>query len=583
MELNTVQLLAVEYAIAFMCVFLGYKTLHLKKDNMDYFMRFVMVTALFALVNIPIRYVELHLVSWNRDFVFWLYAISVLLMTYTSAYWFVFSLRQINSALVSTRTRIGICLIPTLFVVVLCIANYWTGWLYVIDESSWYTRGSIFILQAIVSYGYSVVFAALNLIQLFSKKENAAAKKCFISIVPILAGIVLQIIFGGSYLLLGIAFGGWIMYIEICLDRQKAYEMSEAVRSINEELTHTNKEIANNMRTILALSDIYHTLYEVDLVNDTFVEIKAPELVSDVCSKFTSARECMEAIPEALFASGYEAIMKTIFDAELIDECLENNNSYYVDAVSKFTGKWIRTTIIASERDAEGKVAHLVFTFEEIEDIIEQQKKIEEAKIHEIHAYEMKELFIQTAEALAGAIDAKDKYTHGHSRRVAEYSQKIAEHAGFTESECEKIYFAGLLHDVGKIGIQDAIINKQGKLTDEEYAAIKEHPESGKAILEKINKLPYLSIGANYHHERYDGKGYPEGLKGEDIPEMARIIAVADAYDAMTSKRSYRHPLPQETVREEIVKGIETQFDPHFAKIMLHLIDEDAKYQMREK
>ena len=136
---------------------------------------------------------------------------------------------------------------------------------------------------------------------------------------------------------------------------------------------------------------------------------------------------------------------------------------------------------------------------------------------------------------------------------------------------------------MGKIGVPDAIINKDSKLTDDEFAWIKLHPVFGNQILSSIQQSPYLSIGAHYHHERYDGRGYPEGLKGGDIPDIARIIAVADSYDAMTSKRSYRDPLPQQIVREELVKGMGTQFDPEYAKIMLRLIDRDVEYRMRER
>ena len=195
----------------------------------------------------------------------------------------------------------------------------------------------------------------------------------------------------------------------------------------------------------------------------------------------------------------------------------------------------------------------------------------------------LKRLFEQTATALVNAIDAKDKYTHGHSARVAEYSRKIAEAIGKSEEECEEIYFSALLHDVGKIGIPLNIINKDARLTDEEYETIKKHPVIGEEILSSISEYPYLSIAAHYHHERYDGKGYPMGLKGEDIPEIARIVAVADAYDAMTSKRSYRDSIPQSTVREEIVKGVGTQFDPVFAHTMQHIIDLDTEYVLREK
>lgn len=215
-------------------------------------------------------------------------------------------------------------------------------------------------------------------------------------------------------------------------------------------------------------------------------------------------------------------------------------------------------------------------------------KEITKARKQEIEHYKEEQkkehmLFEQTAEALASAIDAKDPYTHGHSARVAMYSTQIAREAGKSEDECEKVYFAALLHDVGKIGVPSAVINKPGRLTDEEFAQIKLHPVLGNQILSSIQQSPYLSIGAHFHHERYDGRGYPDGLKGDDIPEIARIIAVADSYDAMTSKRSYRDPIPRQTVREELVKGIGTQFDPYYAKIMIHMVDLDLEYSMRER
>ena len=141
----------------------------------------------------------------------------------------------------------------------------------------------------------------------------------------------------------------------------------------------------------------------------------------------------------------------------------------------------------------------------------------------------------------------------------------------------------GLLHDVGKIGVPDAVINKPAKLTDAEFELIKTHPVKGAKILENIKDMPKLADGARWHHERYGGGGYPDGLKGDEIPEEARIIAVADSYDAMTSRRSYREPLPQGFVRNEILQGSGTQFDPRFADIMLSMIDEDKDFDMREK
>ena len=192
-------------------------------------------------------------------------------------------------------------------------------------------------------------------------------------------------------------------------------------------------------------------------------------------------------------------------------------------------------------------------------------------------------LMVQVVQALANAIDAKDAYTKGHSGRVAEYAREIAKRYGYSERKQDEIYVTALLHDVGKIGVPDEVINKPSKLTDEEFAMIKDHPKLGAEILENIHSMPNLEAGAHYHHERYSGGGYPDGIAGLDIPEQARIIAVADAYDAMSSNRSYRKALPQETVRSEIEKGRGTQFDPIFADIMLSMIDEDKDYNMREK
>ena len=219
--------------------------------------------------------------------------------------------------------------------------------------------------------------------------------------------------------------------------------------------------------------------------------------------------------------------------------------------------------------------------------LIDLNEEVEHARQTEITVYraaQKKEhdLFKQTVGALVNAIDAKDKYTNGHSHRVAIYSERIARAAGKSDEFCEELHFTALLHDVGKIGVEDSIINKEGKLTELEFDEIKQHPAMGSQILSSIEQSPYLMTGANYHHERYDGKGYPLGLKGEAIPEMARIIAVADAYDAMTSTRSYRAPLSQSAVRAELVQGRGKQFDPFFADVMLRLMDSDDGYNMRE-
>lgn len=210
-------------------------------------------------------------------------------------------------------------------------------------------------------------------------------------------------------------------------------------------------------------------------------------------------------------------------------------------------------------------------------EVAKQTKKAEERR------QKIERMSDQIMEALAGTIDAKDTYTNGHSVRVAEYSREMMRRMGGSEQEQEDVYRIGLLHDIGKIGIPDVIISKASGLTDEEYGLIKSHPVIGADILKNISEIPEIDVGARWHHEKYDGTGYPDGLKGEEIPVMARLIGVADAYDAMASKRSYRDVLPQETVRKEIEEGRGTQFDPQFADIMLQMIDDDVDYNMREK
>ncbi len=180
----------------------------------------------------------------------------------------------------------------------------------------------------------------------------------------------------------------------------------------------------------------------------------------------------------------------------------------------------------------------------------------------------------ETIVAIAKAVDAKDERTSQHSQRVSQYSVMIAQEMGFSEKECENLRRAALMHDIGKIGIPDNILNKPARLTDEEYAMMKSHVTRGAEILKDFTLIDHVVEGARYHHERYDGRGYPDGLKGEEIPIYGRIIGVADAFDAMTANRIYRKQMDFDYVLGEMRKGRGTQFDPEIVDILLRLIDE---------
>ena len=177
---------------------------------------------------------------------------------------------------------------------------------------------------------------------------------------------------------------------------------------------------------------------------------------------------------------------------------------------------------------------------------------------------DVEKLFLDVMRAIAALIDAKDGYTHRHSERVAAFAVRLARQLGWSADECSVLELSGLLHDVGKIGVSDAILNKPGKLTDEEYAEVRRHPGHGAAILSNIKsaKVAKLVPGVLYHHERWDGSGYPEGLKGEEIPIFGRVLAVADFIDALTSDRSYRPMRPIEEVMAMLQEQSGRLFDP---------------------
>ncbi len=197
---------------------------------------------------------------------------------------------------------------------------------------------------------------------------------------------------------------------------------------------------------------------------------------------------------------------------------------------------------------------------------------IENAKLYA----DMKEQYMSMVMALAAAIEAKDSYTHGHSTKVMEYAVKIGKEIGLDSDQIETVRYAGLLHDIGKIGIKDVILSKQDKLTDEEVAELHKHPEYGANIMERVAILKDIAPLTLYHHERYDGKGYPLGLKGTQIPLGARILAVADTYDAMIADRPYRKAFPFDYVKKEMFKAAGSQLDPSLVKVFFDILKREG-------
>ena len=197
-------------------------------------------------------------------------------------------------------------------------------------------------------------------------------------------------------------------------------------------------------------------------------------------------------------------------------------------------------------------------------------------RVQERHRKELVDFTNSIIDAFAVCIDGKDSYTNGHSLRVAQYTRMLAKKLGEDEETIQKFYNIALLHDIGKIGIPDDILNKPGKLTEEEYEIVKTHPYRGYEILKKVKTQKDLVEGAQFHHERFDGRGYPARLAGEKIPLVARIISVADAFDAMSSTRPYRKKMPMDAIVKEIKDCTGSQFDPKISKAFLELYEEGA-------
>lgn len=354
-------------------------------------------------------------------------------------------------------------------------------------------------------------------------------------------------------------------------------------------------------------------LFGIGLITKYYTRIN----MYDLSSNLSAFIEKMDDYGYLIFDNQYRYFNANTLAKELfpeirdwkIDKSIPPSDTYLYQAVIQYLLNWNETdtgkkTINVNDRYYKlhirsisyGKKKNVGYLLELTDCTTEQQYYVAMAEYNESMEKEIaektkelrhqqsqaKDFFLQTVIALSEAVDAKDRYTSGHSRRVAEYSRKIAAKMGKSREELDEIYYTGLLHDIGKIRIPIEIINKPGRLTEEEYNIIKIHTITGYHILRSISDNSSLAIAAKYHHERYDGKGYPNGLTGDKIPETARILCIADSYDAMTSNRSYRKALSQEEVRSELEKGKGTQFDPYITDIMLQIMEEDVYYLLRQ-
>ena len=285
-------------------------------------------------------------------------------------------------------------------------------------------------------------------------------------------------------------------------------------------------------------------------------------------------------------------IMTPIHGNQVVEEIRKFNSELYILLLTGHKDlapplETIRRLDIQGYCEKSDKFDQLLLLIESGIKAISQMQEIKEINQKLTATYaELEKAYLESIETLRYTVEAKDTYTRGHSDRVSEYSHLIGKHLNLPEDDLKKLKLGGLFHDVGKIGVPDSILLKTEKLTDDEYSEIKNHPSIGSHILSNATMFKEIIPIVKHHHERYDGHGYPSKLAGEDIPYLARIAAVADTFDAMTSKRAYRDPLPLDIVKAEFEKNKGTQFDPAIADVFLGILnnnyDEIEKIQNKQ-
>lgn len=294
----------------------------------------------------------------------------------------------------------------------------------------------------------------------------------------------------------------------------------------------------------------------------------------------TNPLEAIERVKEEHFdLMLLDFIMTPIHGDKVVEEIRKFNKDLYILLLTGHKDlapplETIRKLSIQGYCEKSDKFDQLLLLIESAIKSIEQMRIInninqELSKSRE----ELEKAYLETIQTLRYTVEAKDKYTRGHSDRVSDLAVLIGKYMGLSDEDLKTLKIGGLFHDIGKIGVPDSILLKEGTLTDNEYSEIKNHPLIGKHILSNASTFENIIPIVYHHHEKFDGNGYPGKLAGEEIPLFARIIAVADTFDAMTTKRSYRNALPLEAVRDEIIRVSGTQFDPKIAKIFLDILD----------
>ena len=335
----------------------------------------------------------------------------------------------------------------------------------------------------------------------------------------------------------------------------------------------TAEEKANFQYKILAVDD------EEGIIDSLSIFLKRSGY------DFTGVTDPLEAIEkvknEHFDMLILDFIMTPLHGDQVVEEIRKFNKELYILLLTGHKDlapplETIRRLDIQGYCEKGDKFDQLLLLIESGLKSIAQMNEIKRINVELSDTYDkLEKAYLESIQTLRYTVEAKDTYTRGHSDRVSEYSILIGKKLGLSDADLKTLEIGGLFHDIGKIGVPDSIIQKTERLTDDEYSQIKNHPSIGAHILSNATIFKDIIPIVKHHHERYDGHGYPSQLKGEDIPYLARIATIADSFDAMTSKRTYRDSLPIEVVKEEFAKNRGTQFDPELTDVFLDILNND--------
>jgi putative nucleotidyltransferase with HDIG domain len=382
--------------------------------------------------------------------------------------------------------------------------------------------------------------------------------------------IIMDIKTGLNYVTMMKTLKSYKSSIKNILDMPQIIYHIKSIDVIMEKSLMHITEFLNCNNSLIIVNDPIKTNIST-ISNDNYKNKKffrdSSSLIQGIGKYDTVDEEIINSIEECIvdIADDYKNILLT--ESYIVIPLKKDKSNVIGNIFIEFSREAIIPDIEALEIFSEqlSSIIINVFLFEIID--------IKDGEINNIH-YKLKSQYMEMIETLRKSVEAKDFYTRGHSDRVSYYSFKIGEKLGLSKSELETLRVAGIFHDIGKIGTSEEILLKNGRLTNEEFDEIKKHPLTGANILSTMEYFKDIIPAVRGHHERIDGRGYPDGLKGDEIPLLARIVSVADAFDAMTSDRNYRPKLNQETAKEQLIKNSGIQFDEKIVKVFIEILED---------